>query len=102
MMMAGSATNAVTDLAIPFNRRGLATLAVEECSQGTHNMSVQGSETANDLLLRQRALSRWEGEGGAGPDGPDMATPDEVRLLHVKTSNAEIPHMPDWGGKSRC
>ncbi len=32
-------------------------------------MSRQGSSTANALSPRERALSRWENEGGAIPDG---------------------------------
>jgi len=34
------------------------------------NTPVQGSEKAGDDRQRQRALSRWDNEGGAGPDGP--------------------------------
>ena len=29
-------------------------------------------ETAPPLLMRPEALSRWDNEGGAGPDGPQQ------------------------------
>ena len=35
-------------------------------------MSDQGSNPSDASLLRQQALSRWDNEGGAGPDGPQM------------------------------
>lgn len=64
-------------------------------------MSGQAPDRTNDpgnaALLRQRALSRWDNEGGAGPDGP-QTEPDqpsgpipmpandaaEVAALHVR------------------
>ena len=33
-------------------------------------MSSHGSDPVSDALQRQRALSRWDTDGGAGPDGP--------------------------------
>lgn len=53
-------------------------------------MSEQDPDTAKDSMLRQRALSRWDGEGGAGPTGPDMATPLEARVPHITMSDAEM------------
>ncbi len=60
-------------------------------------MAHQGSDPLNDALQRQRALSRWDGEGGAGPCGPELAptavespvpmpenAPAEVGVLHVR------------------
>jgi hypothetical protein len=38
-------------------------------------MSRQGSDPPNEPLPHQRALSRWDNEGGAGPCGPQMADP---------------------------
>ena len=32
-------------------------------------MSEQATDTLSDMLQRQRALSRWDNEGGAGPSG---------------------------------
>lgn len=37
-------------------------------------MSRPIPDPINDANLRQRALSRWDNEGGAGPDGPDVAS----------------------------
>lgn len=60
-------------------------------------MSEQGSDPSNAELLRQRTLSRWDNEGGAGPDGPQteaamaesqvpMPSNDaaEVGALHIR------------------
>jgi hypothetical protein len=32
-------------------------------------MPIKGSETASDRVRHERALSRWDNEGGSGPDG---------------------------------
>ena len=40
-------------------------------------MSDHGSESLSEALQRQRALSRWDNEGGAETDGP-QAAPHEV------------------------
>ena len=42
-------------------------------------MSDQGSDTFDVLLLHQRALSRWDNEGGAGPCGP-LANPSSAEF----------------------
>lgn len=36
----------------------------------TPNLAAQ---TATEAALVLRALSRWDNEGGAGPDGPQMS-----------------------------
>lgn len=46
-------------------------------------MSGQDSDPSYAALLRQRALSRWDNEGGAGPSGPQMeraAVGDQVPM----------------------
>jgi hypothetical protein len=61
-------------------------------------MSDDRSDPANDRLkLRKRALARWDNEGGAEPNGPQMASapvegespmpengPAEIAALHVR------------------
>lgn len=37
-------------------------------------MPEQGPNPTDAELLRQRTLSRWDNEGGAGPDGPQTET----------------------------
>jgi len=65
---------------------------------GGDRMSEQGSDPSNaELLRRQRTLSRWDNEGGVGPDGSQteamtaenqvpMPSNDaaEVGALHVR------------------
>ena len=54
-------------------------------------MSRETSDTRSDLNQRQRALSRWDNEGGAGPDGPasDPAL-DTERIAIPDLTNAEL------------
>ena len=59
-------------------------------------MSGQDADPMNGLNPLQRALSRWDSEGGAGPDGPQESSkpfegisypensPADVRALHVR------------------
>ncbi len=60
-------------------------------------MSGQGSDPVRDALQRQRALSRWDNEGGAEPCGLQVAptsvedpipmpenAPAEVGALHIR------------------
>jgi len=60
-------------------------------------MPPSSSDPANDSIQRQRALSRWDNEGGAGPGGPAVAsavareqvpvpemTSAELLALHVR------------------
>lgn len=39
-------------------------------------MSDRSSDTLQASLLRQRALARWDNEGGAGPEGPQTELPE--------------------------
>jgi hypothetical protein len=61
-------------------------------------MPQQGSDPSDTELLRQRTLSRWDNEGGAGPDGPQTETAAagspvpmpgndaaELGALHIRT-----------------
>lgn len=65
--------------------------------KGNHRMSGQGSDPVREALQRQRALSRWDNEGGAEPCGPQVAptsvedqipmpanAPAELGALHVR------------------
>src|ERR1019366_8358520 len=48
-------------------------------------------ENSNDWNRRQRALSRWDNEGGAGPDGPaTVSAPDSARIPVPELTNAEL------------
>ena len=55
-------------------------------------MSRQGPDPPNESLPHQRALSRWDNEGGAGPCGPQMADPTsaEDQIPVPKMANAEL------------
>ncbi len=54
-------------------------------------MPRKPSATCNDALLRQRALSRWDNEGGAGPCGPATApTSVKDRAPAPKAADAEL------------
>ena len=50
-------------------------------------MSSDGSDPVSDALQRQRALSRWDTDGGAGPEGP----------LTVPQSAERQPPFPKMG-----
>ena len=54
-------------------------------------MPRENSDTSSDWNQRQRALSRWDNEGGAGPDGPasDLARETE-RTAIPDLTNAEL------------
>jgi hypothetical protein len=54
-------------------------------------MPRENSDTSSDWDQRQRALSRWDNEGGAGPDGPasDLALETE-RTAIPDLTNAEL------------
>jgi hypothetical protein len=52
-------------------------------------MPRENSDTPSDLNQRQRALARWDNEGGAGPDGPATASPDN-RIAIPDLTNAEL------------
>ena len=54
-------------------------------------MPRENSDTSSDWNQRQRALSRWGDEGGAGPDGPaTVSAPDGERLPIPELTNAEL------------
>lgn len=48
----------------------------------------------SDALLRQRALSRWDNEGGAGPDGPQLSSVESGGHADVPSlTNTELVHL---------
>lgn len=48
----------------------------------------------SDALLRQRALSRWDNEGGAGPDGPQLSSVESSGQADVPSlTNTELVHL---------
>ena len=51
-------------------------------------MPNQGSEKLSEALQRQRALSRWDNEGGADTDGPQAAA-------HATGEQPPFPKMGD-------
>jgi hypothetical protein len=54
-------------------------------------MSGQNSDTSSEWSQRQRALSRWDNEGGAGPDGSATdAALDNERVAIPDLANAEL------------
>lgn len=62
--------------------------------KGGDRMSEQGSDPFNAELLRQRMLSRWDNEGGAGPDGPQTeAAMAESQIPMPSNDAAEVGAM---------
>jgi hypothetical protein len=54
-------------------------------------MPRENSDSFNDWNQRQRALSRWDDEGGAGPDGPaTVSAPHSERIAVPELTNAEL------------
>ena len=54
-------------------------------------MPRENSDTSNDRNQRQRALSRWDNEGGAGPDGPASDSASETERTAIPDlTNAEL------------
>lgn len=54
-------------------------------------MPRENSDSSSDWNQRQRALSRWDNEGGAGPDGPASdSAPDNERIAIPNLTNAEL------------
>jgi hypothetical protein len=54
-------------------------------------MSGENSDVSSDWNQRQRALSRWDNEGGAGADGPGTASePETERTAIPDLTNAEL------------
>jgi hypothetical protein len=62
---------------------------IQTIFERTHRMPRQNSDFSSDSVQRQRALSRWDNEGGAGP-----ADSDTGRLLDEPSipelTNAEL------------
>ena len=54
-------------------------------------MPRENSDTSSDWNQRPRALSRWDNEGGAGPDGPATNSAlDTERIAIPDLTNAEL------------
>jgi len=54
-------------------------------------MPRENSDTSSDRDQRQRALSRWDNEGGAGPGGPATdSSADTERIAVPDLTNAEL------------
>ena len=53
-------------------------------------MSRENSDTSSDSSQRQRALARWDNEGGAGPDGPATVSSYNARTPVPELTNAEL------------
>lgn len=53
-------------------------------------MSRENSDTSSDSSQRQRALARWDNEGGAGPDGPVTVSSYNARTPVPELTNAEL------------
>ena len=54
-------------------------------------MPRENSDSPSDWDQRQRALSRWDNEGGAGPDGPTtVPAPNNERTAIPELTNAEL------------
>ena len=47
-------------------------------------------DTSSESNQHQRALARWDNEGGAGPDGPATLSPDNARTPVPELTNAEL------------
>src|SRR5665213_11815 len=73
----------------------IGTADVMLCAFCSHSrdlpMPRENSDSSNDWNQRQRALSRWDNEGGAGPDGPaTVSAPDSERIAIPELTNAEL------------
>src|SRR5665213_355617 len=54
-------------------------------------MPQENSDTSSNWNQRQRALSRWDNEGGAGPDGPASDSSLETERIAIPDlTNAEL------------
>lgn len=57
-------------------------------------MSDQNPDAAAPSQSRQSALARWDGEGGAGPDGPqDASQPDIEQGDSAASVRAELTRL---------
>lgn len=51
-------------------------------------------ETSDPSQLREKAISRWDNEGGAGPCGPqDLSSPSKVHRDVPEMSNADLVQL---------
>lgn len=51
-------------------------------------------DKSSDLLRQQQmAISRWDGEGGAGPDGPQEASSEKIDAEVPESENAELVQL---------
>jgi len=69
---------------------------IQTLSEGDDRMSDQGADSQNASLLRQRALSRWDNEEGAEPDGPQADTTvveDEVPMPESNAAELGALHI---------
>ena len=56
-----------------------------------HHLERKNPDTSSDWNQRQRALSRWDNEGGAGPEGPATNSgPDTEQIAVPDLTNAEL------------
>jgi hypothetical protein len=56
-------------------------------------MPRENSYTSSDSNQRQRAMARWDNEGGARPDGPATPSPENERTPVPELTNAELVTM---------
>jgi hypothetical protein len=57
-------------------------------------MSDSKPDAAERLQQRERALSQWDTEGGAGPFGPqDRSNPDEEQTIAPPLTNGELVQL---------
>jgi hypothetical protein len=61
---------------------------IQPIFERTHRMPRQNSDFSSDSVQRQRALSRWDNEGGAGPadsdTGPQLDEPSIPELTNAE------------------
>jgi hypothetical protein len=54
-------------------------------------------------VMRQRALSRWDNEGGASPTGPSMApTIADVRIAMPSVDDGVLERFTSGSSRSRA
>lgn len=51
-------------------------------------MSDEDAPSSIDAVLRQRALARWDNEGGGGPDDPQTIAPAAENQIPMPENNA--------------
>ena len=53
-------------------------------------MPPQNSDFSSEAIQRQQALSRWDNEGGAGPDPAVVPAADKEQIPAPEMSNADL------------